>query len=180
MEKAIKEILKSIEGNTLRPELKKTPKRVAEMYKQITSGYQVDVEKLMRGSVYKEDTNDMVIVRDIEFYSVCEHHLLPFYGRCHVGYIPHGKVIGISKIPRLVDAFAKRLQLQERMTGQIAKALEKHLAPYGVAVVVEATHLCMLMRGVQKNDARVTTSSMLGIYRKRPESRAEFLNLIGK
>ncbi len=180
MKNAIEKILKAIEGDPLRRELKETPHRVAEMYDFLCSGYSIDVKKLMKGAVYDEDTNDMVIVKDIEFYSMCEHHLLPFYGRCHVGYIPRGKVIGVSKVPRLVEAFARRLQLQERMTGQIAGALKEHLAPYGVAVVVEAVHLCMLMRGVQKKNTQVVTSSMLGAFRRRPESRSEFLNLISK
>ena len=179
MKKAIEEILKAIDGDPTRRELKETPQRVTEMYKFLCSGYEVDVKKLMKGAIFAEDTNDMVIVKDVEFYSMCEHHMLPFYGRCHVGYIPRGKVIGVSKIPRLVEAFSRRLQLQERMTGQIAGALKEHLAPYGVAVVVEAVHLCMLMRGVQKKNAKVVTSSMLGAFRRRPESRSEFLNLIG-
>jgi GTP cyclohydrolase I len=178
MQKAIREILKGIEQDPKRKELSKTPQRAAEMYKFLASGYQVDVKQLMQQAVYKEDTNDMVIVRDIEFYSMCEHHLLPFFGRCHVAYIPRGRVIGVSKVPRLVEAYSRRLQLQERMTGQIARALKEHLDPFGVAVVVQAAHLCMRMRGVQKQNAEVVTSSMLGAFRRKPESRAEFLNLI--
>jgi GTP cyclohydrolase I len=178
MQKAIREILKGIEQDPKRKELSKTPQRAAEMYKFLASGYQVDVKQLMQQAVYKEDTNDMVIVRDIEFYSMCEHHLLPFFGRCHVAYIPRGRVIGVSKVPRLVEAYSRRLQLQERMTGQIAQALKEHLDPFGVAVVVQAAHLCMRMRGVQKQNAEVVTSSMLGAFRRKPESRAEFLNLI--
>jgi len=143
----------------------------------LTSGYRADVHRLMNNAVFHEKYNDMVIVRDIELYSLCEHHVLPFFGRCHVGYIPNGKVIGLSKIPRIVDAFARRLQVQERLTNEISEALQSHLAPHGVGVVIEAYHFCMMMRGVEKQNSYTMTSSMLGAFQDM-STRHEFLTLL--
>ena len=144
----------------------------------LTSGYDTDVDTMLNNALFSVDYNEMVIVKDIDFYSLCEHHLLPFFGKCHIAYVPDGKVIGLSKIPRLVDVFARRLQVQERLTSQIAETLNARVAPAGVAVVMEATHLCMAMRGVQKQNSVTTTSSMLGIFRDDARTRHEFLELI--
>lgn len=177
-EEVIRELLINIGEVTDRDILRKTPQRVAKMLDTILQGYKVDVDRLIRESVYEEKYNEMVIVKDIDFYSLCEHHLIPFFGKAHVAYIPDGKIIGLSKIARLVDAFARRLQVQERMTQQIADSLEKALEPQGVAVVVEARHLCMIMRGVEKQNSVVTTSAMLGEFHSEDQARNEFLNLI--
>ncbi len=158
--------------------LKKTPSRVAESLEFLTSGQRVDVDALINGAVFEEDCSEMVLVRDIEVYSMCEHHLLPFFGKAHVAYIPNGRIIGLSKMPRIVDAFARRLQVQERLTTQVAEALNTALKPRGVAVVFEARHLCMMMRGVEKQNSSATTSSMLGLFREDPKTRMEFLELL--
>lgn len=178
IDEAYRQILLGIGENPNREGLVKTPERAAEAIKYLTRGYQQDVDEVLNGAVYEEPYEDLVIVRDIEFYSLCEHHLLPFYGRCHVGYLPDGKIIGISKIARLVDVFARRLQVQERMTVQIAHALEQALHPRGVAVVAEAHHLCMMSRGIEKQNSRVTTSEMRGVFRHNRPIREEFLNLL--
>ncbi len=178
MQTLIKKLLEEIGEDVNREGLEKTPKRVEQSLKFLTQGYNADITKIVNGAIYNEDARDMVIVKDIELYSMCEHHMLPFFGKCHVGYIPKNKVIGLSKIPRIVDAFAKRLQLQERLTHQIANTLDEILNPLGVAVVIEAKHLCMMMRGVEKQDSKMVSSCMLGSFRKHPETRSEFLSLI--
>lgn len=159
--------------------LKKTPDRVAKSLQFLTSGYRADITKIVNQAVFREGGDEMVVVRDIELYSMCEHHMLPFFGKAHVAYVPDGRVIGLSKIPRLVDAFARRLQVQERLTHQIAQALECALKPKGVGVIVEARHLCMMMRGVEKQNSIMTTSCMLGNFRTDPQTRNEFLRLLG-
>ena len=155
-----------------------TPKRVEKALKFLTSGYDADIDRVLNGALFTVDYSEMVIVKDIDFYSLCEHHLLPFFGKCHVAYIPSTKVIGLSKIPRLVDMFARRLQVQERMTNQIADTIREKIAPLGVAVVMEATHLCMAMRGVEKQNSFAVTSAMLGAFRDNARTRMEFLELI--
>ena len=155
-----------------------TPKRVEKALRFLTSGYTADVDATLNNALFSVDYNEMVIVRDIDFYSLCEHHLLPFYGKCHVAYIPQGRVLGLSKIPRLVDIFARRLQIQERLTNQIAETLRAKVDPLGVAVVMEGTHLCMSMRGVEKQNSFATTSAMLGVFRDDARTRMEFLELI--
>ena len=155
-----------------------TPKRVEKALKFLTSGYSADVDATLNNALFSVDYNEMVIVRDIDFYSLCEHHLLPFFGKCHVAYIPQGRVLGLSKIPRLVDLFARRLQIQERLTNQIAETLREKVDPLGVAVVMEATHLCMSMRGVEKQNSFAATSAMLGVFREDARTRMEFLELI--
>ena len=158
--------------------LKATPERVSRALRELTDGYGVQPEDVIAGAVFDQDYDEMVVVKDIPFYSLCEHHMLPFFGRCHVGYLPKGKVVGLSKIPRLVGVFAHRLQLQERLTNDIAAALNGTLLPKGVGVVVEARHLCMEMRGVEKPGGQMITSCMLGTFRRDPRTRAEFLNLV--
>ena len=157
--------------------LQRTPTRVKNSLEYLTSGYQQDPAKILN-RYFKVKQDEMVIVKDIDFFSLCEHHMLPFFGKCHVAYMPTDRIVGLSKIPRLVDVFAHRLQVQERMTTQIAEALQEHVKPLGVAVVIEASHLCMMMRGVQKQNSRAVTSSMLGIFRSNEKTRAEFLTLI--
>jgi GTP cyclohydrolase I len=176
IETAVRSMLAAFGEDPGREGLLNTPKRVARMYPELLSGYRADVHKLVNGAIFKVTYDDMVIVRDIEFFSLCEHHLLPFVGRAHVAYIPNGQVVGLSKIPRIVDMFARRLQVQERMTRQIADFLQDLLQPQGVGVVVEALHLCAMMRGVRKHDARMTTSTMLGSFRKSINTRQEFLD----
>ncbi len=176
IEGAVRSILTAFGENPDREGLVNTPKRVARMYPELLGGYRTDVHKLVNGAIFNVTYDDMVIVRDIEFFSLCEHHMLPFVGRAHVAYIPNGQVIGLSKIPRIVDMYARRLQVQERMTRQIADFLHDLLKPQGVAVVIEALHLCAMMRGVRKHDARMTTSSMLGSFRKSINTRQEFLD----
>ncbi|MDO8754379.1 MAG: GTP cyclohydrolase I FolE [Anaerolineales bacterium] len=180
IESAVLNILHAIGEDPEREGLKNTPKRVARMYPELLSGYRTDAKKLVNGALFKVTYDDMVIVRDIEFYSLCEHHLLPFMGRAHVAYIPSGQVIGLSKIPRIVDMYARRLQVQERMTRQIADFIHALINPQGVAVVVEALHLCSMMRGVRKHDARMTTSTMLGSFRSKIATRQEFLDNISR
>ena len=177
---AIRQILEAVGEDPDRDGLKRTPERIARMYGELLSGYQMDPQKLVNDALFDVKYDEMVIVRDIEFYSLCEHHMLPFVGRVHVAYIPNGKVIGISKIPRIVDLYARRLQVQERMTRQIADFIRDLLQPQGVAVVVEAMHLCMSMRGVQKHNARMTTSAMHGAFRANPPTRQEFLDNISR
>ncbi len=178
MEELIRKMLVELGENPDREGLRRTPERVKESLEFLTSGYKEDVEKVLDGAVFEEEYDEMVIAKNISLYSLCEHHLLPFYGECHVAYIPKGKIIGISKIPRVVQIFSRRLQVQERLTTQIAKTLMEHLKPYGVAVTIEATHLCMAMRGVRKRDARIITSAMLGAFRTDPKTRMEYLELI--
>jgi len=178
MEKQFKEILELIGENPNREGLKKTPKRASEAFKFFTSGYDQDVKKIINGAIYKESSNNMVVLKDIGFYSLCEHHLLPFFGKCHIGYIPNGKIIGLSKLPRIVNMYARRLQIQERITAQIADTINKAIKPKGVAVVMEAEHLCMMMRGVEKQNSKTVTSSVLGAFAKNRKTREEFLKLI--
>lgn len=179
-EAAIAQLLQAVGEHPEREGLKNTPKRVARMFTELLRGYHADPHEIVHGALFNITYDEMVIVRDIEFYSLCEHHLLPFMGRAHVAYMPAGKVIGLSKIPRIVDMFARRLQVQERMTRQIADLLEELLEPKGVAVVVEGLHLCTMMRGVKKHDARMTTSAMHGSFRTNPATRQEFLDNIGR
>ena len=178
--KSILELIKAIGENPQREGLKNTPDRVARMYKELVSGYDADPDRIINGALFNITYDEMVLVRDIEFYSLCEHHMLPFIGRTHIAYIPAGKVIGLSKIPRIVDMYARRLQVQERLTRQIADFLQKTLEPQGVAVVVEAMHLCSMMRGVKKHDARMTTSAMHGAFRANLATRQEFLANISR
>lgn len=180
IETAIASMLRAFGEDPQREGLVNTPKRVARMYPELLSGYRTDPEKIVNSAIFNVTYDDMVIVRDIEFYSLCEHHMLPFMGRAHVAYIPRGQVIGLSKIPRVVDLYARRLQVQERMTRQIADFINNLLKPQGVAVVVEALHLCSMMRGVRKHDARMTTSTMLGTFRTKIATREEFLDNISR
>ena len=177
---AISQLLKAVGEDPEREGLKFTPRRVARMYSELLGGYNTDPVALVNGALFNITYDEMVLVRDIEFYSLCEHHILPFMGRVHVAYIPDGKVIGLSKIPRIVDMYARRLQVQERMTRQIADFLRDLLKPQGVAVVVEAVHLCSMMRGVRKHDARMTTSAMHGAFRANLATRQEFLDNISR
>ncbi|HSO11543.1 MAG TPA: GTP cyclohydrolase I FolE [Anaerolineales bacterium] len=174
------ELIKALGEDPEREGLKNTPHRVARMCTELFCGYTIDPQKVVNGALFNISYDEMVLVRDIEFYSLCEHHMLPFLGRAHVAYIPAGKVIGLSKIPRIVDMYARRLQVQERMTRQIADFLQKTLQPQGVAVVVEALHLCSMMRGVKKHDARMTTSAMHGAFRANLATRQEFLDNISR
>lgn len=178
MIESIRHILAEIGEDPTRDGLVKTPERVDKALRFLTSGYGMDIDRLLNGALFDVPYDEMVIVRDIEVFSMCEHHLLPFFGKCHVAYIPHGKIIGLSKIPRLVDMFARRLQVQERLTVQIAETIEQQIRPRGVAVVIEAKHLCMIMRGVEKQNSTAITSSMLGVFKDSATSRGEFLNLI--
>ncbi len=176
----VKDLLALLGEDPSREGLIKTPKRMEASLKFLTRGYRQNIEKVLNGAIYEENYDEMVVVKDIDLFSLCEHHLLPFYGKAHVAYLPDGKIIGLSKIPRVVDIFSRRLQVQERLTSQIADCLMQHLKPKGVAVVVEAFHLCMAMRGVEKKDSFCLTSSMLGTFRSDPRSRAEFFSLVGK
>jgi len=178
--KAVYSLLQAVGEDPGREGLRNTPDRVARMYSELLSGYGADPAKIINGALFNISYDEMVLVRDIEFYSLCEHHMLPFLGRAHVAYIPAGKVIGLSKIPRMVDMYARRLQVQERMTRQIADFLQEFLEPQGVAVVVEAVHLCSMMRGVKKHDARMTTSAMHGSFRANLATRQEFLDNISR
>jgi len=175
IEASVYNILKNIGEEPEREGLLNTPNRVARMFDEITSGYHIDPEKMINGAVFDVDYDEMVVVKDIDFYSLCEHHLLPFYGRAHVAYMPNGKVIGLSKIPRIVEMFARRLQIQEQMTSQIASFLQDTLIPQGVAVVVEGAHMCSMMRGVKKENAKMKTSKMLGIFKEDQATRREFI-----
>ena len=178
IEKLTKDLLLEIGEDPKREGLLKTPHRVSKSWKFLTSGYSQTINDVVNGAIFSVENEDMIIVKDINYYSLCEHHLLPFMGRIHVGYIPNGKVLGLSKIPRIIDIFARRLQLQEQLTQQIAESISDFLNPKGVAVVIEGEHLCMRMRGVQKQNATMQTSSMTGIFRKEEKTREEFLNLI--
>jgi GTP cyclohydrolase I len=180
IESSVLDILTAIGEDPQREGLLRTPHRVAKSYKELLSGYRMDPKSLINNAIFDVAYDQMVIVRDIEFYSMCEHHMLPFMGRVHVAYIPSDKVIGLSKIPRIVDLFSKRLQVQERMTTQIAEYLEIVLNPQGVAVVAEGLHMCMMLRGVKKHDARMTTSAMLGAFRDDSATRMEFLDNISR
>ena len=177
---ATREMLEAVGEDPEREGLLRTPERVARAYDELLSGYRTDPVGLINDAIFSVDYDDMVIVRDIEFYSLCEHHMLPFIGRAHVAYISNGKVIGLSKIPRIVDMFARRLQVQERMTHQIAEFLNEVLEPRGVAVVLEGVHMCSMMRGVKKHDSSMTTSAMLGCFREEQKTRAEFLAHINR
>jgi|TARA_B100001079_G_scaffold249300_1_gene239930 GTP cyclohydrolase I len=178
MQALVEQILIAVGEDPKRDGLLKTPERVEKSMKFLTSGYQVNIDELINGALYEESYNEMVIVKDIDVYSLCEHHLLPFFGKCHVAYLPSGKIIGLSKVPRLVDAFSRRLQVQERLTTQIAQCIDEALKPAGVAVVIEALHLCMSMRGVEKQSSFTTTSSMVGSFRDDARTRSEFLSLL--
>ena len=178
MQDIIRQLLADIGEDPSREGLVDTPKRVEKSMRFLTSGYQADVDAMLNNALFTVDYNEMVIVKDIDFYSLCEHHLLPFFGKCHVAYIPSNRVIGLSKIPRLVDVFARRLQVQERLTNQIADTIRDKIAPLGVAVVMEATHLCMSMRGVEKQNSFAVTSAMQGAFRNNTRTRMEFLELI--
>ena len=178
MQDLIAQMLEQLGEDPSREGLRDTPKRVEKSLRFLTSGYQADIDDVINNALFSVDYSEMVIVKDIDFYSLCEHHLLPFFGKCHIAYIPQKKVIGLSKIPRLVDVFARRLQVQERLTHQIAQVIDEKISPLGVAVVMEATHLCMSMRGVEKQNSFAVTSAMLGAFRDNARTRSEFLELI--
>jgi GTP cyclohydrolase IA len=178
IERLITELLKELGEDVQREGLDRTPERVAKALRYFTSGYEKDVKDILNDAMFAEDYDEMVVVKDIDFFSMCEHHLLPFVGKCHVAYMPGRRIVGLSKIPRLVEMFSRRLQVQERLTNQIANTLNETLHPRGVAVVMEAVHLCMMMRGVEKQNSKAITSAMLGAFRDRPETRAEFMELI--
>ena len=176
----VRKLLIELGEDPKREGLVDTPKRVAAAYTYLTSGYQADVGALINEAIFSQETTSMVVVKDIDVYSLCEHHLLPFYGRCHIGYIPRGKVFGISKLARLVDMYARRLQIQERLTEQIAYAIRDSINAEGVGVMIEARHLCMMMRGVEKQNSQFVTSSVLGTFRNNPATREEFLSIINR
>jgi len=178
VEKLIEKILEELGEDPKRQGLRRTPARVVDTLKFLTKGYSENVEEVLKGALFDVQYDEMVIIRNIEVYSLCEHHLLPFFGKCHVGYLPSKKVIGLSKVTRLVELFARRLQVQERLTQQIADTLNEQASPQGVGVIIEAQHLCMMMRGVEKQNAKVTTSALLGKFRQDQRSRMEFLNLV--
>lgn len=178
IEELIRKLLSELDEKPNREGLVRTPHRVASAFRFLTKGYKQDPAKILLKATFKEKYDQMVIVKDIDFFSLCEHHMLPFYGKCHVGYIPNGKVIGLSKIPRVVDVFARRLQIQERLTQEIAEAINNAIKPRGVGVVIESFHLCMAMRGVEKQNAFATTSELLGAFRNHERTRLEFLNFI--
>lgn len=179
LQDAVRTLLDQIGEDPSRPGLAGTPERIERMYRELTDGYRTDPDALVNGACFEVDYDEMVVVRDIEFFSLCEHHLLPFYGKVHVGYLPRGVVIGLSKVPRVVDMYARRLQVQERLTQQVASFLMERLAPKGVGCVIEGLHLCTMMRGVQKRGATMVTSAMLGTFRRDARTRNEFLRLIG-
>ena len=178
MQEIYAELLTRIGEDPTRDGLLNTPKRMEKSMAFLTQGYNQTVEEVLHGALFDVDYDEMVIVKDIEFYSLCEHHLLPFFGKAHVAYVPQGKVIGLSKLPRIVDVFARRLQVQERLTHQIAEAIDEAIHPQGVAVVMEAEHLCMMMRGVQKQHSQTVTSAMVGVFKTQPQTRTEFLSLV--
>jgi GTP cyclohydrolase I len=178
MQELIRQILANLGEDPAREGLRDTPKRVEKAYRFLTSGYDANIDQVLNNALFTVDYSEMVIVKDIDFYSLCEHHLLPFFGKCHVAYIPSNKVIGLSKVPRLVDVFARRLQVQERLTSQIADTIREKITPLGVAVVMEATHLCMSMRGVEKQNSFAVTSAMHGAFRNNARTRMEVLELI--
>lgn len=178
LEEPLRGIIRQLGEDAGREGLLKTPRRVAQSLRFLTSGYHQDVDQVLNGALYSATYDEMVLVKDIEIFSLCEHHLLPFFGRCHLGYVPRDKVVGLSKLPRLVDVFARRLQVQERLTNQIAETLMEKINPLGVGVVIEAKHLCMIMRGVEKQNSVAVTSAMLGVFREVRETREEFLSLV--
>ncbi len=175
----IRQILVGVGEDPNREGLLKTPDRVEASLKFLTRGYKLDIDHIINGALFQATYDEMVVVKDIEVYSLCEHHLLPFYGKCHIAYIPQNKIIGLSKIPRIVDVFSRRLQVQERLTTEVAGAIQKYLEPQGVGVVIEAFHLCMMMRGVQKQNSKTITSCMLGRFKSDPKTRSEFMDFIG-
>lgn len=179
LEGLVAQMLSVLGEDPKREGLQQTPRRVAKAFEFLTDGYRQDVEKVLNGAIFNESYSEMVIVKEIDFFSMCEHHLLPFFGRVHIAYIPNGKIVGLSKIPRIVEVFSRRLQVQERLTQQIAQTLFDALNPDGVGVVMEARHMCMMMRGVEKQNSVATTSAMLGTFRDDVKTRSEFLNLIG-
>lgn len=178
MEEYYKNLLKVIGEDVNRDGLKDTPKRAAKSFQFLTKGYKEDIDKIINKALFESDNDEMIIVKDIEMYSLCEHHLIPFFGKCHVGYLPNKKIIGLSKVARIVDVFARRLQVQENLTKQIAETILKYTGALGVGVVIEAKHLCMMMRGVEKQNSSMKTSCMLGAFRKDRSTRSEFLSLI--
>lgn len=180
MEEYFAKIIQSIGEDINREGLRDTPKRAAKAFKFLNNGYEKNLDDVLNGAIFAADTEDMVIVKDIELYSLCEHHLLPFIGKCHIGYLPKGKVLGLSKLARIVDMYGRRLQIQEQLTRQIATAVQTAIGARGVAVVIEAKHLCMMMRGVEKQNSVMTTSVMTGIFREEISTRSEFLNLINR
>ncbi len=180
LEGIVEKMLAEMGEDTAREGLLQTPRRVAKALEFLTSGYRQDVQKVLNGAIFSERYSEMVIVKDIDFYSMCEHHMLPFFGRAHIAYIPNGKIVGLSKIPRIVEVFSRRLQVQERLTRQIADTLYDAVNPDGVGVVMEARHMCMMMRGVEKQNSSATTSAMLGVFRDDVKTRQEFLTLIGR
>jgi GTP cyclohydrolase I len=179
-ERLVRGMLHEIGEDPDREGLRRTPLRVAKAMDFLTGGYQMSAEEIIKKAIFEEDVKEMVIVRDIEFYSMCEHHMLPFFGHAHVGYLPNGKVVGLSKVARVVDVFARRLQVQERLTTQVADALMEHLGAHGVAVVMEASHTCMMMRGVQKQNSTTVSSAMRGTFEEDPRTRAEFMGFLHK
>ena len=178
MEQYYKNLLKYIGEDIGREGLRETPKRAAKAFEYLTKGYKDNLDQIVNNAIFESDNDEMIIVKDIELFSLCEHHLLPFFGKCHVGYLPKGKIIGLSKVARIVDVFARRLQVQENLTKQIAEAVRKYTGALGVGVVIEAKHLCMMMRGVEKQNSSMITSCMLGSFRKDISTRSEFLSLI--
>jgi GTP cyclohydrolase I len=180
IEENVRSILENIGEDPRREGLVKTPRRVAKAYKFLTKGYTEDVNQILNGAVFNEHYDEMVIVKEIDFFSMCEHHMLPFYGKCHVAYIPDGRIVGLSKLPRIVEMYARRLQVQERMTREIGETINNVLKPRGVAVVTEAKHLCMVMRGIEKQNSVATASCMIGLFKSNEKTRQEFLKLIGK
>jgi GTP cyclohydrolase I len=180
IEGLVEQLLREIGEEPGRQGLQRTPGRVARSFEFLTQGYQLDPQKILNDAVFEESYNEMLIVKDIDFYSLCEHHLLPFFGRAHVAYIPNGRIVGLSKIARLVEMYSRRLQVQERLTNEIANVIEKTLQPRGVAVIVEAQHLCMMMRGVQKQNSYAISSAMIGEFESDPKTRSEFVQLIHK
>jgi GTP cyclohydrolase I len=175
----VRELLAELGEDPERDGLRLTPARVSEAFKYFTQGYDVDLDAVIEDAVFEEKQEEMVVLKDIDFYSLCEHHLVPFFGKCHIAYLPKDRIIGLSKMARVVDVFARRLQVQERMTREIAEAIEHHLKPHGVAVVIEAQHLCMMMRGVEKQNSVATTSAMSGDFKTNGATRMEFFNLLG-
>jgi len=180
VQQLVRELLVEFGEDPEREGLVRTPERVAKAYEFLVRGYSTDIDEVINGAIFTQAENNMIVVRDIEVYSLCEHHMLPFFGRCHIGYIPRGKVLGVSKLARIVDAFSRRLQIQERLTQQIARAIKDSVAAEGVGVVVEAQHLCMVMRGVEKQNSLMTTSSLLGSFHESSATRTEFLTLVSK
>ena len=178
IENLVETLLVNIGEDPKREGLQRTPKRVAKAYEFLTAGYHKDIDDVLNDAIFNEKYDEMVLVKNIDFYSLCEHHMLPFYGKIHIAYVPNGKIVGLSKIPRIVDVFSRRLQVQERMTQQIADTLDKYLAPKGVAVVSEAYHMCMMMRGVEKQNSSATSSAMHGLFKEDARTRTEFLDLI--